>query len=347
MLNFDWFKKMINGEKMPQSNEQAPEARPRPVAVTSLFGTQVWAVGGGKGGVGKSLFASNMAIALSKQGKKVLLLDADLGAANLHTFLGVEGGKGSLSSFLKNEISDLGSLVSRTPFPNLDLISGAKDSLDVADVKSTQVARLRQALKKVEYDFAILDIGPGTSANILDMFLMSNQGIIIATPEPTTIENNYRFLKCLFLRKIKTIADSQPDEVLKGLLQKIFSDKWSQRVKTVSDITEQLIMADFNQGRMLREDLRNTSISMIMNQAKNGGDSEIGASIEKACSDYFGVRIDYIGALGYEECVGESVRIRRPLMGHFHNSAAARSLEACLARLLDKSRVSQQITFQI
>lgn len=346
MLKFDWFKRFLSGERERQETQEAPRYG-RPVSMVSPFGTRIWAVGGGKGGVGKSLIASNAGIALSKQGKKVLLVDADLGAANLHTFLGIEGGRTALSSFLKDEVSDFKSLIQKTPFPNLDLVSGAKDALDVPDVKGSQIWRLRDALKKVEYDLAILDVGPGTSSNLLDMFLISNEGIIVSTPEPTTIENNYRFLKCLFLRKIKTIADSQPDGVLKDLLQKIFSDKWSQRVKTVSDITDQLMRLDFEQGRMLKEDLKSTSISMIVNQTKRGEDARIGQSIRSACSDYFGVDIDYIGSVGYEETVGESIRTRRPLSVYFTNSAAAKSLDCCLGRLLEKNRAAQQVTFQI
>lgn len=346
MLNFNWLKKLIFWERDYDAALAPAPAASRPVKATSPYGTAIWSVGGGKGGVGKSLVASNLALSLSKRGKKVLLVDADLGAANLHTFLGIDGGKGALSSFLKDEISDISALISKTPFPNLDLISGAKDSLDVADVRNAQVTRLREALKKVEYDYAVLDIGPGTQANLLDMFLMGNEGIILSTPEPTTIENNYRFLKCLFLRKIKSIADSQEDGVLNSMLQKIFSDKWSQRVKTVSDIIEQLTALDFDQGRMLREDLCAQSISMIMNQTKREKDSLMGPSIQKACADYFGMDIGFLGSVGYEDCVSESVRTRRPLVTHYSASNAARSLESCLGQLMSRANRTQPVTIQ-
>ena len=345
VFNLNWFKKLIFWDRDDESRLPAPAAS-RPVRASSPYGTSIWSVGGGKGGVGKSLVASNLALALSKQGKKVLLVDADLGAANLHTFLGIDGGKGALSSFLKDEISDIGSLISRTPFPNLDLISGAKDSLDVADVRNAQVRRLREALKKVEYDYAVLDIGPGTSSNLLDMFLMGNEGVILSTPEPTTIENNYRFLKCLFLRKIKSIADSQEDGVLNGMLQKIFSDRWSQRVKTVSDIIEQLTMLDFDQGRLLKEDLSATSISMIMNQTKREEDNLMGPSIQRACADYFGMDIGYLGSVAYEDCVSESIRTRRPLVMNYSASRAAKSLEACLGQLMNRANKIQPVTIQ-
>lgn len=346
MFNLNWLKKLIFWDREDEASLAPAAAALRPVRAASPYGTSIWSVGGGKGGVGKSLVASNLALALSKRGKKVLLVDADLGAANLHTFLGIDGGKGALSSFLKDEISDIGSLISKTPFPNLDLISGAKDSLDVADVKNAQVRRLREALKKVEYDYAVLDIGPGTSSNLLDMFLMGNEGIILSTPEPTTIENNYRFLKCLFLRKIKSIADSQEDGVLNGMLQKIFSNSWSQRVKTVSDIMEQLTALDFDQGRMLREDLSATSISMIMNQTKRDEDNLMGPSIQRACADYFGMDIGYLGAVGYEDCVSESIRTRRPLVMHYGASRAAMSLEACLGQLMSRTNKTQPVTIQ-
>lgn len=334
--NFNWFKRIFR--EAPQ--EADAHRRYRPLEYPSVFGANIWAIGGGKGGVGKSLMASSIGILLSRQGRKVLLIDADLGAANLHTFLGVDGGMAALSSFLKEEVSDLNSTIIKTPVPNLDLISGSRDSLDVADVNRNKIMRLKEALRKADYDNIILDIGPGTSSNLLDMFLISNEGIILSTPEPTAIENNYRFLKCLFLRKIKTAADLQEDGRLKDLLQNIFSDKWSQRVKTVSDILSQISRLDPEQGRMLRDHINNTNISMIMNQVKKNGDGELGAGIRKACSDYFGIEIAYLGSVAYEECVGDSIRHRKPLAIHYGQSCAAKGIEACLGQIMNKSRAS-------
>lgn len=334
MFNIDWIKRIFR----PEETAQPGHYQYRPLAYTQSFGANVWAIGGGKGGVGKSLMASNIGLLLSKLGKKVLLIDADLGAANLHTFLGMEGGRAALSAYLKEEISELGSLIIKTPFPGLDLISGAKDSLDVADVSTAKISRLKEALRRVEYDYVVLDIGPGTSANLLDMFLISNEGIILSTPEPTTIENNYRFLKCLFLRKIKTLADAQEDGRLKDLLQKIFSDRWAQRVKTVADIMDSLSSLDPEQGRYLKEHIAASKISMIMNQTKKADDRTIGPSIKKACSDYFGIEISYLGSVSYEESVVDSIRTRKPLAAHYAASGAAKAIEGCLHQLLNRTR---------
>jgi flagellar biosynthesis protein FlhG len=67
---------------------------------------EIWAIGGGKGGTGKSLISANLGVALSKMGKQVLLVDADLGCANLHTLFGVEP-EMTLSDFVQGKVDSL------------------------------------------------------------------------------------------------------------------------------------------------------------------------------------------------------------------------------------------------
>ena len=299
---------------------------------------RVWAVGGGKGGVGKSLVAANLGVGLSKLGKKVLMVDVDLGAANLHTLLNMDGGKVSLSNFLKSGSTDIVPFASRTGFENLDLVSGAKDSLDVADNGGAGIARLAEALQDVPYDYVVLDIGPGTGANILDLFLMADEGILLTTPEPTSIENSYRFLKCLFLRRIRNIANSREETKLKELLHRIFEGQRSSRLKTVADILAQIKALDPARGELLNEILGNTSVSIIVNQARTQADMEIGDAMKAACRNYFGIEIGFLGGIGYEESVHESIRSKTPLVLSYGQTAAARSIEACMQRLIDNER---------
>lgn len=295
---------------------------------------QVWAIGGGKGGVGKSLLTVNLGVLLTRLGKKVLLIDADLGAANLHTLIGVEGSKTSLSSFLKGEVRDLGPTLIKTRIPELDLISGANDSLDVADVKTEGILRLRSALKGLEYDYVLLDIGPGTSANMLDLFLMADEGIMVCTPEPTAIENTYRFLKCLFLRRIKNIINSQENGQFKGLLVRMFSGNWSGKIKTVSDIIAQLKAAAPLEGDLFRDLMGKTQVSFIINKVKKAEDKDIGPSMETACRGYFGIRVAHLGDVTEDDAVGESICSKMPLVFENPRARAAEEIDACFRRLL-------------
>src|SRR5689334_12099554 len=95
---------------------------------------QIWAIGGGKGGVGKSLVASSLAIALSRLGNKVVAIDLDLGGANLHTTLGADLPKQTLSDFFSRRVSSIESCIVPTGIPQLNLISGAQDSIGVTNI---------------------------------------------------------------------------------------------------------------------------------------------------------------------------------------------------------------------
>ncbi|NUM89669.1 MAG: P-loop NTPase, partial [Bdellovibrionales bacterium] len=99
---------------------------------------QVWAIGGGKGGVGKTLVTANFAITLARAGAKVVVVDLDLGGANLHTCLGVDVSRHTLTDLFSPEVRNLEDLAVPTVIPNLSLISGAQDSVQVANLPHAQ-----------------------------------------------------------------------------------------------------------------------------------------------------------------------------------------------------------------
>lgn len=324
-----WFRQKTKPAERPV---RAADNRPfnlRPVPPMP----KIWAVGGGKGGVGKSLITSSLGILLAESGKKVLIVDADFGAANLHTFFGVQGAKTSLSNFLKGEVLDFSSLIIDSGVQKLFLACGEKDSLDVADLNDKGVAMLKSALFRSPYDYVLLDIGPGTGASHLDLFLMAQTGIIVTSTEPTSVENSYRFLKCLFLRKMRNAVNNTNDSALKDALQRMFSNNWSQRVKTISDILQQLKLMDPQKGELLDELMGGMKAGIIINNANSSTDAAFGPSMERACADYFGIGIKHIGDIGRDDKVPESVRFKKPLVLHAPESAAARALKACFKRL--------------
>ena len=103
---------------------------------------EIWAIGGGKGGVGKSLTTANISICLALMGKKVVSIDLDLGGANLHTCLGTSIPDASLSDFLTKKVTHFGDLITPTPIKNLSIISGAQDEFGMANLKQLQKAKI-------------------------------------------------------------------------------------------------------------------------------------------------------------------------------------------------------------
>src|SRR5512136_2207425 len=99
---------------------------------------QIWPIGGGKGGTGKSFLTGNLGILLARQRFRTVLIDADLGAANLHTVLGLDCPEKCLSDFLSKGSTTLQETVVETPISNLYMISGARNKLDVANLAHEQ-----------------------------------------------------------------------------------------------------------------------------------------------------------------------------------------------------------------
>ena len=118
-------------------------------------------------------------------GRRVVLVDADLGGANLHTCLGVDLPRRTLSDFIERRIEHIEEIITPTGIQNLGLISGAMDHLDAANPRYAQKMRLLRHVQGMDVDYAILDLGAGTHLNVLDFFLVSDHGILVLVPEPT------------------------------------------------------------------------------------------------------------------------------------------------------------------
>ena len=117
----------------------------------------IWAIAGGKGGVGKSFLSSNLGIDLAEKGYKVAMIDADFGGANLHTFFGVAGSKITLSDFFHSNQVDLNDILLPTGVKNLFLASGAHDLLGLSDPKAALQNKLIKAINDLDYDHVIID----------------------------------------------------------------------------------------------------------------------------------------------------------------------------------------------
>src|SRR5208283_4729811 len=125
-------------------------------------------IGSGKGGVGKSLLATNLAVALAETGRKVALADLDLGASNAHTMLGIRTVNRGIGTFLSLPRMKFEEVVLPTEYEGLSFIPGDADIPGIANLKSGQRTRLARCLEALEADYLVLDLGPGAGANTLD-----------------------------------------------------------------------------------------------------------------------------------------------------------------------------------
>ena len=157
---------------------------------------RVITVTSGKGGVGKSSVSVNLAIQLSRMGKRVVVLDADFGLANVEIMLGIHP-KYNLADlmFRGKSITDI-----ITPGPeNVGFISGGSGINELANLTREQVFHLIQKMEELDHkaDVIIVDTGAGISNSVLEFVAASEEVLLVATPEPTSITDAYALLKSL------------------------------------------------------------------------------------------------------------------------------------------------------
>ena len=297
----------------------------------------IWTIGGGKGGSGKSFITANVGICLSKLGARVILVDADLGGANLHTFLGITPPVLSLSDFIKKRVPHLRDVLVPTDVPNLQLLSGAQDLLNAEDTKSAQKRKLLRSIQNLEGDYLLIDLGAGSSISVLDFFLMSDGGILVVTPEPTAIENTYRFLKSAFYRRLRqAVSSTQVKAVIDGAMDRK-NEQGIQNPQDLMDVVRHISEAD---AQTIHEEAEAFRPNLILNQARSKKDIEIGFSIRSACQKYFGIHLHYLGYVVYDQDVSVSIRKRRPLVLENARSRAAQCVKEIASKLADRHPMS-------
>ncbi len=292
---------------------------------------KIWAIGGGKGGVGKSLVTANLSICLSLMGYKVIAIDLDLGGANLHTCLGVPIPEKTLSDYLTKKARNLTDLVTPTPIENLSIISGAQDDVGIANLKQMHKAKILSKIRELDADFILLDLGAGTTFNTLDFFISADQGILTALPEPTSIENTYRFIKSVYHRKLKMAEDLLE---IGPIIDQAMNAKISANA-TPSDLIARVIEINPHMGRKLQAEINRLIPKLVINQVRTQADIDIGFSMKIICKKYFGISLDYVGYLEYDATVWQSVKKRRPLLMEFPNSALVSNFDRIIHRLLN------------
>ncbi len=294
---------------------------------------QVWAIGGGKGGVGKSLIASSLAITLARNGHKVVAIDLDLGGANLHTTLGVDLPKQTLSDFFAKRVPNLEACSTPTGLKNLEIISGAQDSVNVANLKFAQKVKLLESLREIDADYLIIDLGAGTTFNTLDFFLYADVGLITLLPEPTSIENAYRFIKSAYFRRLRLAKHLSP---IRNLIEVAMDAKNGLGIKSPSDLFREVNKSSPEAGLRLKEEIDKFKPKLLLNQARTQTDVDIGFSVKTVCKKYFGIEMDYVGYLDYDSAVWQAVRRKRPLVTEFPNSRLVSSVDRIVQYLLKR-----------
>jgi flagellar biosynthesis protein FlhG len=297
---------------------------------------EIWCVGGGKGGIGKSLITAALGWQVARMGRRVVLVDVDLGGANLHTCLGVPPPSLTLGDFIQRRVERIEDVAVETQHAGLRLISGASE-LGAANINYAQKTRILNRIRALDVDIVLIDLGAGTSFNILDFFLLADQAILTVVPEPTSIENGYRFIKSALFRKLRRAAKGAH---VQDIIEQAFDQKNPLGIKNPLDLLGAVEREDAGEAEVLRREISAFQPRFVVNQVRSPVDASVGHQLVLACARHLGVRATYAGYVDYDDAVWRCVRQRRLFSEVAPRCPAAQKVAQLARGLLDGDSLS-------
>ena len=289
-----------------------------PAAPTTL--PKIVAIAGGKGGVGKSLVAANIGIFLATLGKRVILVDASFGAPNLHLFAGVPRPLRTLSEALAANGPTLAELAVPTHVPGVKLIGGVFDPPWIAEPGPAAVRLLCEQLHQLPADWVVVDLGPGMASPTLELFLEADLQLLVAVPDPTSIELMHRFLRAAFAKLLERRG-------LAHLIQPRDSQSHEGGAPSPLDVWFDALQSGAPELDELRYAILGFAPHLIVNSARSKSDMELGRAVASVARRRLGVPLRYLGHLEYDEAVWASTRRRRPLLIEHPETRIAKCFE--------------------
>lgn len=270
------------------------------------------AVGGGKGGVGKSILSILLGQWLARLEKRCVIVDLDLSCGNIHTLLGIKDPRMTLKDLISKSVSSLEDVALSTSIENLRVICGASEVLSIANPVFAQKVKLLRSLSSLEADFIILDLGAGTSFNTLDFFLACEKQIVVTTVEPTAVQNAYVFLRNAVFRRLSQL--SRRNDTLRELVTITMNPGNSLKLRSVKDLLE--VVSDLGGERLaspIRSELRRIWPGIVVNKVRDIRDLNSASVIRHVANKYLLLEVEELGGVAFDRQIERMVSEMEPL----------------------------------
>ncbi len=280
---------------------------------------QIWAVGGGKGGTGKSFVTSGLAVCLAERGLNVVLVDADFGGANLHTYLGVMKPEKTLESFRVDKVP-LQELVLNTPIPKVGLIAGDVNSTNTTGLTHAQKKKFFRHIRGLQADVVLLDLGAGTRHVTVDTFLLADRMIAVTVPERMAIENLYQFMKNAYFRRLSKLFR---EAGIREEARELWGNRSRYGIRSVTELTDHLSREFPEFSQLYARDMNSFCIHLVLNKVREYRQTETGIAIRSMANKFLGIPCEFSGHVRYDRDFWNKL-VQEPI--HLNRVTAARLL---------------------
>lgn len=318
-----------------------PEEEVRATADEGAVLRRVIAVGGAKGGIGKSIFAANLGILLSAAGHRTVLVDLDLGGANLHLYLGTTSLGSCINDFLTRRIPRLEDAMTSTRY-GPQLIGGDSSQFGAANISFATKMKLLRSLKQIEADYIILDLGGDTSYNIIDFFLAADVGVVMATCDPAAYLEAYNFIKVALYRKLSRLFGEESDigmdkdVELANLIAKLTKPEegGSDGVANIVELRNRIRTEQPRNLFLINQVLRSFSPKLVINMVEDQSNTDaVVWRIQEVAEKMLCTKVDFVGSLPFEGEIKRSARDLVPAVARAPHGYYSLSLSRIAASL--------------
>jgi len=295
---------------------------------------QVLPVASGKGGVGKSLVAANLAVALSQAGKRVILVDMDLGASNLHLLLGISGVRKGIGTYLSSNSGSLEELIVETDYSGLRFIPGDAEIPGMAAIKSQQKSGLIRRMMDLKADYLIVDLGAGSGNTVMDCFLSSGQGIIVTAPTLTATLNAYLFLKNAVFRILSSsLRKSSPGQAYLDSLRK---DGAALQKVYIPKLLGTIREMDREGYEEYRRKISGFHPQLILNLLDDPADAQKASKIRRSCKEYLDIDVEHLGIIYRDHLQDIALSSRLPIIVYKPQAVLSQAVYRIADKLLQR-----------
>jgi flagellar biosynthesis protein FlhG len=298
---------------------------------------KLWSIGGGKGGIGKSLVTMGLGVSLARQGKQVIIIDLDLGAANLHTLMGVRYPHVTLEHFLNKKVARLEDTIIETSIEGIGLICGADDFLGAANPTYAQKIRLLNQIEALPAQYVLLDLGAGTSFNTLDFFNYSGVKIVLFTPQAPSLQNAYGFIKSALYRKLA--RDFANDDEVLQLIYQGGEEGSENSTDSMQDLLTHFEYANPEKHVRMTRCLSDFNAFLVVNMVKSTTDLKYAAIIASLCQDFLSIQPAIMGHVPFDSGIEPAIGQMVPFPLYQKKSKAGAELNQTALNLLKNARV--------
>ena len=268
-------------------------------------------IASGKGGVGKSFLAANLSIALAGLGKKVIAADLDFGGSNLHTCFGMHNTHPGIGDYLRARFGKLEDLLVKTNTDNLQFLAGDARSPFMANMHHAQKLKLVQNLRKLDCEFLILDLGSGSTYNTLDFYGMTRLGLLVTTPEHTSVMNMLTFLKLFAFRVIERTVPR--NKSVEKKLRDLYSLSVREGLLTVRNLLNEISAIDKEYAEKAKQNWSLYRPRIVFNKCESPGDLELIKDLQNTLDENLMLHVDFFGCLYSDSAVPKTFYERKPL----------------------------------